>query len=81
MHSILSHKSYDLHLAALYSCSVICILVFLALICSIIKFRRSNDIKANHFHKSLALEIFWATLPFIILIALALPMISVLWHK
>lgn len=76
MHSVLSHKGYDLHIAALYSCCAICILVFLALIYSLIKFRKSNNVKIIHFHKSLALEIFWTSLPFVILVVLMVPAVK-----
>lgn len=77
MHAMISHEVYDLHRTAFYICCGIAISVFLALIYSLIKFRKSNDAKTVYFHKSLALEIFLASLPFVILVALALPTVKV----
>lgn len=76
MHSMISHEVYDLHMTGFYICCGICMMVFLALIYSLIKFRKSKDVKVVYFHKSLTLEIFWASLPFIILLALVLPAIK-----
>ncbi len=76
--SPISHKIYDLHMAAFYICCVIGILVFAVITYSLIRFRKSKGVKAAHFHEHLWIEIIWTTIPFLILIALAIPATRVL---
>lgn len=75
-----SKEIYDLHMAGLYVCCVIGVIVFGVLIYSLIKFRKSKGAKASHFHEHLGIEIIWTTIPFLILVALAIPATIVLAH-
>lgn len=72
----MSQEVYDLHAVVLYICCGIGLSVFIMLIYSLIKFHKSKTGNVEHFHKKLSHEIFWASLPFIILIALTLPMMN-----
>ena len=59
-----------LHWAMLIICTVIFVLVFGVMFYSIIKHRKSVGHKAAHFHESVAVEIAWTVVPFIIVIAM-----------
>lgn len=78
--SPISREIYYLHMAAFYVCCVIGIAVFSVLIYSLIKFRKSKGAQAAHFHEHLGVEILWTTIPFLILVALAVPATIVLQH-
>src|ERR1700730_17777666 len=71
--SPISHEIYDLHMATFYICCVIAIIVFGAIIYSLIKFRKSKGARASHFHEHLPIEIIWTAIPFLILVVLAIP--------
>ena len=75
-----SEEIYNLHMACFYICCVIGVLVFGVLIFSLIKYRKSKGAKAAHFHEHLGIEILWTTIPFLILVALAVPATIVLQH-
>jgi cytochrome c oxidase subunit 2 len=75
-----SREIYNLHMAAFYVCCGIGAIVFSVLIYSLINHRKSKGAKAVHFHEHLGLEIFWTAIPFLILIALAIPATIVLKH-
>jgi cytochrome c oxidase subunit 2 len=76
----ISEEVYQLHMAAFWICCVIGFLVFGVLIYSLVKFRKSKGAKAAHFHEHLGIEIIWTTIPFLILVALAIPATIVLSH-
>lgn len=78
--SPISREIYNLHMACFYVCCVIGAGVFGVLIYSLIKFRKSKGAKAAHFHEHLGVEILWTTIPFLILVALAIPATVVLGH-
>lgn len=78
--SPISQEIYNLHMAGFYVCCGIGAIVFTVLIYSLIKFRKSKGAKAAHFHEHLGLEILWTTIPFLILVALAIPATIVLAH-
>jgi cytochrome c oxidase subunit 2 len=78
--STLSHEIYDLHMAGFYVCCGIGVIVFSILIYSLVKFRKSKGAQAVHFHEHLGIEILWTTIPFLILVALAIPATIVLLH-
>lgn len=78
--SPISQEIYNLHMAGFYVCCGIGVIVFSVLIYSLIKFRKSKGAKAAHFHEHLGLEILWTTIPFLILVALAIPATIVLAH-
>ena len=68
-----SREVYRLHMTILTICALIGIGVFGAMIISIVKHRKSRGAVASHFHHSTKIEILWTTIPFLILIAMAMP--------
>lgn len=75
-----SQEIYQLHMAAFYVCVGIGVVTFGALIFALIKYRKSKGAEASHFHEHLGIEILWTTIPFLILVALAIPATIVLKH-
>ena len=70
----IANQIYSLHLGILIVCAVIFVVVFSAMFYSIFKFRKSKGAKPDvNFHESTLIEIIWTTIPFIILIAMAVP--------
>ena len=69
----LSHQIYDLHMTIFWICVVIGVLVFSILIYSLIMHRKARGFKAAHFHHHMGVEILWSIIPFIILVAMAVP--------
>jgi cytochrome c oxidase subunit 2 len=69
----ISHKVYDLHMLIFKICVVICVGVFAVLIYSIINHRKSKGAKPASFHESTTVEIIWTTIPFLILVGMAVP--------
>ena len=64
---------YDLHMIILWICVVIGVLVFGVMFYSIIYHRKSRGVTPATFHESTTIEIAWTVVPFIILIAMAVP--------
>ena len=62
-----------LHYYIMAMCVVIFIAVFGVMFYSIFKHRKSKGAKAANFHESVAVEIAWTVVPFVIVIAMALP--------
>lgn len=73
-----SHAIYDLHMIAIYVCAGIGVVVFGVMIYALIYHRKSRGHQAAEFHENLKLEIFWTLIPFLILVALAVPATKVL---
>ncbi len=69
----ISQQVYDLHMTILLICVVIGILVFGAMFWAIVHHRKSKGAKAAQFHESTRVEILWTLIPFLILIAMAVP--------
>jgi cytochrome c oxidase subunit II len=69
----ISQEVFTLHMWIFWICVVIGVIVFGAMIWSIIFHRRSNNPKPADFHESTAVEIVWTAIPFVILIAIAVP--------
>jgi cytochrome c oxidase subunit 2 len=69
----ISHRVYDLHMLIFKICVVICVGVFAVLIYSIFKHRKSKGAKPASFHESTTVEIIWTTIPFLILVGMAVP--------
>ncbi|HEY0823288.1 MAG TPA: cytochrome c oxidase subunit II [Ramlibacter sp.] len=67
-----------LHWFMLITCTVIFILVFSVMFYSIWKHRKSVGHKPANFHESVAVEVVWTIIPFIIVIVMALPATKVL---
>ena len=71
--SIIAKETYDQHTLALWICLGIFIVVFGAMLYSLINHRKSVGFKAANFHHSTTVEIIWTVIPFIILIGMAYP--------
>ena len=69
----ISHQIWDLHMAALWVCVAIGIIVFGAMFIAILRFRRSKGAVAETWSHSTALELGWTIVPVLILIGLAAP--------
>lgn len=74
----LSHDMYDLHMVAMLICAIIGVVVFGVMIYSLIFHRKSRGYKADVFHEHYVLEVVWSIIPFLILVALAIPATKVL---
>lgn len=59
-----------LHTVMMIICSVICVAVFGVMFYSIIKHRKSKGHKPANFHESVAVEIAWTIVPFLIVIGM-----------
>ena len=68
-----SEVAYDLHMLIFYITVVIGIIVFGAMLYSIIYHRKSLGHKPAKFHESTKVEIVWTVIPFIILVGMAVP--------
>lgn len=69
----ISQKVYGLHMTILIICAVIGVLVFGIMFWAIIHHRKSKGAQAAQFHESTKIEILWTIIPFVILIAMAVP--------
>jgi cytochrome c oxidase subunit 2 len=74
----ISREVYGLHMLILWIVVAIGVLVFGAIIYSVIKFRRSKGAVAAQFHHSTTVEIVWTIIPMLILISMAIPATKVL---
>ncbi len=63
----------DLHVMMMWICTAIFVAVFGVMFYSIFKHRKSRGAKPADFHESVAVEIAWTVVPFLIVIAMALP--------
>lgn len=68
-----SHQVYDLHMIIMGICTTIGIIVFGAMIYSIINHRKSKGAVAAQFHESTKAEIAWTIVPIVILVSMAFP--------
>jgi cytochrome c oxidase subunit 2 len=69
----ISHKVYDLHMLIFWICVVVCAAVFAVLIYSIMTHRKSKGAVPATFHESTTVEIIWTTIPFLVLVLMAIP--------
>ncbi|MGY3944635.1 cytochrome c oxidase subunit II [Aeromonas tecta] len=74
----ISQRVYDLHMTIFYICCLIGLLVFGAMLWSIIHHRKSRGAKAAQFHESTRIELLWTAIPVLILVAMAAPATSTL---
>jgi cytochrome c oxidase subunit II len=72
-HTLLGEKIYDLHTIITVICFIIFIGVFGFMFYAVFKHRKSVGHKAAQFHENTAVEVAWTLIPFVILIALAVP--------
>ena len=74
-----SHDIYKMHMIMIYICAAIGVVVFGALIYCLIKFRHSKGAVPDHsISEHLGVEIAWTVIPFLILVAMAVPATQVL---
>lgn len=69
----ISRDIYHLHMAMFWVCVVVGILVFVTMFYAMLYHRKSLGVKAAHFHENTTIEIIWTIIPFIILVAMAVP--------
>ncbi|MCG6964897.1 MAG: cytochrome c oxidase subunit II [Chromatiaceae bacterium] len=68
-----SQSVYDLHMIIFWVCCVIGVVVFGAMIYSIVNHRKSKGAVAAQFHESTTMEILWTVVPIVILVSMAIP--------
>jgi cytochrome c oxidase subunit 2 len=73
-----SQGAYEIHTMVMWICVVIGIVVFGAMIYSLINHRKSKGAVPADFHDNTTIEIIWTIIPFLILIAMAIPATKVL---
>lgn len=73
-----SHAVYDLHMLVFWVCVVITVIVFGVMFYALIVHRKSVGAKSARFHEHTTVEVIWAIIPFLILIAMAIPATKVL---
>jgi len=69
----ISHKVYNLHMLIFWICVIVCAGVFAVLIYSIMTHRKSKGAVPASFHESTTVEIIWTTIPFLVLVGMAIP--------
>ena len=69
----ISHRVYDLHMLIFSICVVVCAGVFAVLIYSLVHHRKSRGAVPATFHESTTVEIIWTTIPFLVLVGMAVP--------
>ena len=69
---------FELHMLIMWICVVIGVAVFAVMFYSIYAHRKSRGHEASQFHESTKVEIAWTVVPFLILIAMAVPATSTL---
>ncbi len=74
----ISHDIYNLHMTIFWICVAIGIIVFGILTYSLVHHRKAKGAVAAKFHEHTYVEIIWAVIPFLILIAMAIPATMVL---
>lgn len=74
----ISRKTYSLHMTIFWVCVVIGVLVYGVLVYSLFAYRKSKGAIPATFTHSTKLEMIWTTIPFVILIVMAIPATQVL---
>lgn len=74
----ISQDIYHLHMTIFWICVAIGIVVFGVMIFALVNHRKSLGVKPAQFHGNTRIEIFWAVVPFLILIIMAVPATLVL---
>jgi len=68
-----SRNIYGLHMTIMTICAVIGLVVFGVMFYSIFKHRKSKGAVPQQFHESTLVEIVWTSIPFLILVLMAIP--------
>ena len=71
--SAMSNNIYELHMWVFWICVAIGVGVFLAILWSVLAYRRSRGAEPAHFHENTTVELVWTIIPFLILVAMAVP--------
>lgn len=74
----ISRDIYDLHMTIFFVCVGIAVVVFGVMTFALIRHRKSRGVKPATFHEHTRLEVFWAIVPVIILVIMAIPATRVL---
>ena len=74
----ISRETYSLHMTIFWVCVVIGVLVYGVLVYSLFAYRKSKGAIPATFTHSTKLEMIWTTIPFVILIVMAIPATQVL---
>ena len=74
----ISLQTFDLNVLITIICAVIGMAAYGVLIWSLIKYRKANVAKSDHFHGNIAIEIIWTIIPIVILVAMVIPSIHVI---
>ena len=74
----ISRDIYDLHMLTMAICAGIGLIVYSALILILFRYRRSRGAKSSNFNNSSTIENIWTIIPFLILVAIAVPSTLVL---
>jgi cytochrome c oxidase subunit 2 len=69
----LSAETYAIHMQVLYWCIAIAVIVFGAMIYSIVKHRKSLGVEPASFSHSMTAEVVWTVIPIVILLLMAVP--------
>lgn len=69
----LSAATYDLHMVVFWWCVAIAVVVFGAMIWSLVQHRKSKGVEAATFSHSMTAEVIWTVIPIIILLIMAIP--------
>jgi len=69
----ISNNVYQLHMTIFIICCVIGVIVFAVMFWALIHHRKSKGAIPAQFHESTKVEILWTAIPFVILIAMAVP--------
>ena len=68
-----SRDAFDMHMISLWVCVAIGVVVFGAMFYAMFAFRKSRGAVAANFQENTTVEVVWTIIPFIILIAMAVP--------
>ena len=69
----ISENVYQLHMTIFLICCAIAVVVFGIMFWSIFHHRQSKGVQPANFHESTKVEVLWTAIPFVILIAMAIP--------
>ena len=69
----ISGDLYFMHMLVLWIVTIVGIGVFAVMIYSLINHRKSKGAQPASFHESTTIEVIWTVIPFIILVAIAVP--------
>ncbi|MBD1582029.1 cytochrome c oxidase subunit II [Pseudoalteromonas sp. S16_S37] len=69
----ISQSVYQLHMTIFLICCAIGVVVFAVMFWAMIHHRKSKGVQPAQFHESTKVEILWTAIPFLILVAMAVP--------